>query len=342
MLPKLDRVEQQISTVRRTSMKRSKQSRVVDVDKGLVLVRYATAGDEKRPPKIELLVNPRDEKHIEIVLNPHESDAVLWRPGACLVVRANRPGQLFVEVVPIDDDGSTAATVKIEMLSQGEKPARRAAVPESRAILHTKAAVGSRTGSSAALGVDFDRLKISGHVAGIGDVTARADDWIAGPAAPARIEGLLIEWPDKPPDIDISYSVTLARPHAVSGRMMQLGDYAGTRGRALPIVGITLDISGAGAADLRLSAEAAFLGAPIARTTGKQVELSGPTGREPLVGFRLRVDEINMPLQPVLTPAAKTRPPGRVRVFRSSAAQGQLRSTPPSFADATGARAVSE
>lgn len=315
-------------------MKRNRQSKIVDVDKGLVIVRYATAADEIRPPKIEVLVNPKDEKHIEIISNPLHSEAVLWQPGACLVVRAMQPGKLLVEVVPVDDDGSTAATVKVEMLSQGEAPEARL-TPQAPA-----AAVGIGSSPGAKSHVDLDRLKIIGHVAGIGDVTARADEWLAGPSAPARIEGLLIIWPGKPDDLDIRYCVKLARPHAVSGRMMGLGAYAGTRGRALPIVSIRLEISGAAASAFRLVSEAAFLSAPIARTSGKQIEMSGPTGREPLVGFRLRLDEINIPLQPMLTPAARSQ--GRVRVFRSRAAESQLHSDPPSFDPLTRTRAVSE
>ena len=308
-------------------MKSSKQSKIVDVDRGLVLVRYATAGDEVRPPRIEVLVNPKDEKHIEIISNPLHSEAVLWEPGGCLLVRATRPGKLFVEVIPVDEDGSTAATVKVEMLSQGESGAR-SALPDSRTVVASgsKPQVASQLTSPIDSHVALDRLRIVGHVAGIGDVTARADEWVAGPSAPARIEGLSIVWPGKPDDLDIRYCVRLARPHAVSGRMMELGAYAGTRGRALPIVGIRFEMSGPAAASFRLVSEAAFLGAPIARTSGKQIEMSGPTGREPLVGFRLRLDEIDIPLQPVLTPAARSQ--GRVRVFRSRAAESQSQSVP--------------
>jgi hypothetical protein len=315
-------------------MKRNKQSKVVDVDKGLVIVRYATAGDEFRPPKIEVLVNPKDEKHIEVISNPLHSEAVLWQPGACLVVRAMRPGKLFVEVVPLDDNGSTAATVKVEMLSQGENSEARTALPA------TKGAVDLGHSSGAKSHVDLERLKIIGHVAGIGDVTARADEWVAGPSAPARIEGLSIAWPGKPDDLDIQYCVKLARPHAVSGRMMGLGAYAGTRGRALPIVGIRLEMSGPAASSFRLVSEAAFLGAPIARTSGKQIEMSGPTGREPLVGLRLRLDEIDIPLQPVLTPTARSQ--GRMRVFRSRAAESQVHPVPQAFDAPARARVVRE
>jgi hypothetical protein len=288
-------------------MQRTKQSKVVDVDKGLLLVRYATADHESRPPKINVVVNPKHRNNIELVLSPDHRDAVLWRPGSCLVVRASKPGQIFVEVVPIDKDGSSAATVKLESLSQGE------AVPTTR--------------RHAATEVDFGRLSLLGHVAGSGDVFARADEWIAGPEAPARIEGLSIDWPGKPEDLDIRYSVKLARPNAASGRITEIGSYAGTRGRALPIVSVTVELTGPGASAFQLAAEAAFLGAPLTRMMGKQVTVSGPTGREPLVGFRLRLEEINIPLQPELPPVARARSSGRTRIFRSRAVQGELRST---------------
>jgi hypothetical protein len=295
-------------------MQRTKQSKVVDVDKGLLLVRYATADHESRPPRINIVVNPKHQKNIELLLSPDHSDAVLWRPGSSLVVRASKPGQIFVEVVAIDKDGSTAATVKLESLSQGE------AVPSMRRHSTTE--------------VDFSRLSLLGHVAGSGDVFARADEWIAGPDAPARIEGLSIDWPGKPEDLDIRYAVKLARPNAASGRMTELGGYAGTRGRALPIVGVTVGLTGPGASAFQLAAEAAFLGAPLTRMMGKQVTVSGPTGREPLVGFRLRLDEMNMPLQPELPALARPKSSGRTRIFRSRAVQGELRSALQSFCDA--------
>jgi hypothetical protein len=66
---------------------------------------------------------------------------------------------------------------------------------------------------------------------------------------------------------------------------------------------------------------------------GKQVTVSGPTGREPLVGFRLRLDEINISLQPELPLVARAKSSGRTRIFRSRAVQDELRSTLQSFCD---------
>lgn len=289
-------------------MQRSRQTKAIDVERGLLLVRYATADSAGCPPRVEIAVNPKHRRNIELVLDPEQSDAVLWRPGTCLIVRATGPGQLLVQVTPSELGGSTAATVKLESLTQGE--------PETTAWSQTITDEGCRG------------VSVLGHVAGIGDVLAQADEWIAGPHAPARVEGLSIVWPGKPKGIDICYSVKLARPHAASGRTMGLGDYAGTRGRALPVVGFTIELSGAGAADFQLVGEAAFLGAPLQRMVGTRIAVSGPTGREPLVGFKLRLDEISAPLQPELPTKKRSRTSGEVRVFRAGASRASTQIEP--------------
>ena len=131
-----------------------------------------------------------------------------------------------------------------------------------------------------------------------------ADQWLAGPAKPSRIEGISIAWPGKPDDLDIRYSVKTARAQAISGRVMELGSFAGTRGKGLPVVSVMIEISGPGASNFELVAEAIFLGAATMRITGKRVVAEGPTSREPLVGFRLRLQQLTAPQ--TIAPAAAT------------------------------------
>jgi hypothetical protein len=220
---------------------------------------------------------------------------------------ATSPGEIIVEVSPTRRDGSSAATVQVEPLTQGNADQSVGTVEET-----------------AVKGGD---IRVLGHVAGIGDVLANADTWLAGPSAPSRIEGIAIEWPGKPSGLTVRYSVKTAKPQVNSGRMMDLGSYAGTRGRALPIVGLVLELSGPDASRCQFAVEAIFLGSPRQRATGTRVTLSGPTGREPLVGFRLRLDEVNAKPQPAPSaapaPARNDRPSGRVRVFRSRAQPAQ-------------------
>ncbi len=293
-------------------MARVERRKFAEIDRGLFLVRYAAAEDKIRPPTVTVKVDPMRKTDVSIwghtfcfmeevlvVLHPDQSNAVLSQPGSGLVVRATNPSQIIVEVTPSRQNGSSAAIVKIAPLTQ------------AKAISMPKPEIkGDLPG---------DGLRLLGHVAGIGDVFAGADEWLAGPSAPSRIEGIAIEWPGKPNDLYIRYSVKTAKPQTGSDVMTDPGTYAGTRGRALPVVGVSVEISGPGASRYEISAEALFLGASRLSAKGKRVAFSGPTGREPLVGFRLRVDELKTAAQPAPSPVRSGGANGHVRVFRSRA-----------------------
>jgi hypothetical protein len=288
-------------------MERVNQRKSVKVDRGMFLVHYASASDEPMPPKVTVSPDQASSQNISLVLHPDHNESVLWQPGSCLVVQALEPGTLSIDVTPIQKNGSAAATIKIEPLTQGEAFLGLPS-PKDHSPCH------------------LDDFRVIGHVAGIGDVMVNAGQWLAGPAAPSRIEGIAIEWPGKPHDLMLRYSVKTARPQTVSGRMFEPGAFAGTRGKALPIVGLMLEMSGAGASKIKFSVEAIFLGAPAIRMTGARVAASGPTGREPLVGLRLGIEAAGATANPQPTrhsASVPPRPSSRVRVFRSSTSQGQ-------------------
>jgi hypothetical protein len=100
-------------------------------------------------------------------------------------------------------------------------------------------------------------------------------------------------------------------------------------------VGVSIELAGHGAPGFQLAVEAAFLGAPLSRKQGKKIAMSGPTGREPLVGFRLRLDEIKAPVQPEPEPApmAKVKSSGRARIFRSRSDSSELHAVLEKFCD---------
>jgi hypothetical protein len=286
-------------------MGRLGQQKRVEIDRGLFLVRYATAEDTERPPKVTVRTEHGAEEDASFVLHPDSDEAVLWEPGACVVVRATAPATLAVEVEPLRDAGSAAASVRIEPLTQGKRPAA--------SLQPRNDAVRSR------------HLHVLGHVASIGDVVVKAGEWLAGPTAPSRIEGLSISWPDKPDDVEIRYSVTTSKGQTISGRTAEQGTFAGTRARALPIVSLTLELSGPGAANAQFDIEAVFLGSPLMRRTGARIALSGPTGREPLVGLKVGVESLSSASRAQGIPAAArvSTGAGRVRVFRSRPKQDQ-------------------
>ena len=98
---------------------RASQEQTVAIKRGLFLIRYATAEDEAYPPKIKVTPDPASNKDIRFLLHPDHSDPMLWQPDACLVVRATAPGTLSVQVTPMQEGGSTAATVRIEPVKSG-------------------------------------------------------------------------------------------------------------------------------------------------------------------------------------------------------------------------------
>jgi hypothetical protein len=268
--------------------------RTAQVGKGLFLVRYVQATDLGNPPLVTVSAENDSQSHVHLVLHPDHSEPVLTQPGACLVVRATKPGSLAIAVEPRQPNGSLAATVNIEPLGEAD------GAPDD-AQAREKATLG-----------DADDLKIMAHIAGRGDVYANINEWLAGPAAPSRIEGISIQWPTKPQGLNVSYSVRTAQPLSISGQFVDVGSFAGTRGRAMALTGVVFELSGPDADHYQLEVEALFLGSPLQRAVGQRVVLSGPTGREPLVGVRLALAALTK------QPEQRDRPDGKGRAFPHS------------------------
>jgi hypothetical protein len=289
-------------------MERSGQRRVVEIERGLFLVRYVAAEDEASPPSVKVSSEPAADRNVSLMLHPDRGDAVLWQPGSSLVVRTMAQSKLLIEVTPAQHDGSGAATVRMERLTQGEPAADCLGLKDPNGSLHY-----------------LHEMRLLGHVASIGDVVVKANEWLAGPSAPSRIEGILIEWPGKPEYVDICYSIQTAKPQTISGRAVDLGSFAGTRGKAMPVVGVMLELSGIGTPNLQFNVEAIFLGSPAMHSRGRRIELQGPTGREPLVGLRVGLEEVGATsrARPPTSGTRSVQTSSGVRVFRSRPKPGQ-------------------
>ena len=288
------------------------QRKVVELNRGLFLVHYKSAEDTASPPQVKVSPAPGYERQLQITTHPDSDPNTLWHPNTSLVVQANATATLHVEVLAAQPNGSRVAAVKIEPISQGKA---------------TETAV-----LSAPTLPDLHSIRVLGHVAGLGDVIVAADQWIAGPSAPSRIEGIAIEWP-KQAGLQLRYAV---KSGAQAGKMTEAGGYVGTRGRAMPVTGLILELLGELSNSYQLIADAIFLSSPTMRVSGKSIVLTGPTGREPLVGLRLSVEQIekrSVAQSTALTPrqggtsnvpahsVAKVPSAGRVRVFRSRVKQ---------------------
>jgi len=287
--------------------------RNIDLKAGVFLIRYALAEEVSAHPRIRISVDEKSKDDIFIILQDQRPvDVTLWRPGTGVTLQATRPGTIAIEVLPVVADASTNATIKVDTIIQGEDDFL---------------VIGQEYGNAKQV-LNIATLKLHGHVAGRGDIEVPANEWLAGPSVPARIEGFAIEWPTKPHNLELRYSAIGPRSNAASTPMVSLGGFAGTRGRALPVLGINIELNGSGAGNVQLVAEALFLGSPIMLAKGDRIVLSGPSGLEPLIGLKLTIEpkqaaEEALPEAPA-TPApeeASAAPPmpRPVRVFRSKA-----------------------
>jgi hypothetical protein len=254
-------------------MEQHSQQTTLDMERGLFLIKYESSESTDYPPRVRVAAEQGSESTVELILSPDADEAVLWSPGASLVARATGKSRLRVMVAAAEPHGSIAARVQVVPLS--DDPGR------------------AKEYESAQL--NLSEFRVLGHVAGRGDVVVDSDNWVGGPLAPSRIEGIAINWPDKPRDLTLRYAVTVGGPRPNMGQFVEAGAFTGTRGRALPLVGATFEIEGSAASELQLVAESIFLGSPQTRIVGRRVVLAGPTGREPLVGLRVAVEPKDQP-----------------------------------------------
>jgi hypothetical protein len=128
---------------------------------------------------------------------------------------------------------------------------------------------------------------VLGHLARRGDVLVEIGEWLGGPEFPTPIEGVEIRWPGMPDGLDLDYTVTVGGNAMRKLQRCKVNEFAGTRGHAAPIVGLAIALRGDLASAHQVKVECFFLGEQMISKSGQKVILSGPTGREPLVGLRL-------------------------------------------------------
>jgi hypothetical protein len=163
-------------------------------------------------------------------------------------------------------------------------------------------------------------LSFVAHLANRGDTAFAQNVWAGGPDAPAAVEGLQISAEGGAAALEMQVLVG-SRPPRWS-EWVSSGQYAGTRGHGLPLVGVRLRLRPE-AAGVEIAAEALFLGALVATQRGRQVEFVSPSGVDPLVGVKFAIQVVQgtgVNRAAISSPDAQAqeREP-RVRVFRASA-----------------------
>jgi hypothetical protein len=292
----------------------SGEHRLLGVPQGLHILRYARSAAAE-PPSI--LITPSADAQVEIISADPRRSAVLTSPGEALVLRslgARSSINLFVQ--PTSPMGSRDAELRLEPVS-----------PQTRQSSDGMIATLARHAPEPARAWSANDIAVTAHVSRRGDVLAKVNEWICGPELPMVIEGLQLDWANAPRGLSIRCSVESALRTGIRSFSGGLGDFVGSRRKAAPIIRVAFALEGPEAANTTLSLDALFLGSAIQSKSGRLVQLTGPSGREPLVGLRIGLarNERNlapmMPglhspaLSPQMTETAVTS--NRVRVFRT-------------------------
>ena len=267
--------------------------RIVSASPGVYILRYTSTASRNGAPLARVSALQAVDQAVSFFAAPGMRDTVLREPGDYIIARIERSSRLEMVLTPRHAGGSLDAQFELELIAPPME-LREAAMEDD---LRPASRVG---------------MSILAHVARRGDLIADAGQWICGPDDPMPIEGVEIRWPGKPPKVELAYSVIVGQARR-SLPECEDGEFAGTRGQAMPVLGLRLRLHGANASRFEIRAEALFRASDVVSEKGRDVELSGPTGREPLVGFRLSIEPAE-----AATMISRPRRQGRhVQVFRN-------------------------
>jgi hypothetical protein len=282
----------------------------IGVERGLYILRYVSGAQAGVSPVAVVRPAPGSEPCVEVISAPGIVNGFFSCPGECAVVRAERSGRLSVKVMRQSAAESFDASLRLEPISGAE----RAEAPTAR----------SATGGLAppvAESLSHPAFKILAHVSRRGDVEVNAGEWIGGPGGPAAIEGLSILGA-LPSGVHVEMQPLVATDPLRWLDWAPMGSFAGTRRRALSLAGLRLRLVGENASRFTLSADALFLGSPVQSRCGRDIELVGAVGGDPLVGLRLGIAPAETAASQAAVVAgvavAEQRPDSRIKVFRAA------------------------
>src|ERR1700712_4858371 len=179
-----------------------------------------------------------------VTIRSFREDGWLGGPDMAALVRVtDGPAQILMTVYMLPEFPNATPKLQVMRLS-GADPVPGEASPEHEA------------GYEAASDVPPDEQEIAAHIQARGDVVARLGDWIGEPGSQRWIEGFAVApRGDVQPD-EIEYQAVLGRgwgsPWAEGGR------FGGSRGMALPILGLRVRLRGAALATHAVDLSASF------------------------------------------------------------------------------------
>lgn len=232
----------------------------------MYLLRYA-ASSAAEVPFISIGIPLGSRSAVRFLSHPDAPDLILERPGQAIALSVLDRVAVHLTVAPRRAGGSLDARIDLEAFDY-----RRQDVAVTAANV-----------------ANLKSLSLLAHVARQGDILAPAGVWIGGPTSPSPIEGF--ELRPEPAEPQFARAQVLTQGQSDWGAWTPATAFQGSRGRATPLTGLRLELQGDYRHRYEFEGEALFLGAPPQAFHGVDVEARAQSGRDPLVGLRLRLRE---------------------------------------------------
>jgi hypothetical protein len=216
-----------------------------------------------------------------------------WLNGTAALVRvADGPAQVLVTIYQSPRQGpDTAPRLQVLRLSG------------SGAVM--PAAVQPGAPAAAAAAATQAEQEIVAHVQRTGDVGGSMGEWIGTRGSRSWIEGFAVKPREGVAPEDIEYQGVLGRGWL--SPWVEGGKFCGSRGMALPLLGIKVRLKGAAARLWECSYEATFTDGSKAGPVGGD-EACEAESLASLEAFRIELRRRDTPAAPERDPAAGTRP----------------------------------
>jgi hypothetical protein len=275
---------------------------LLPVKKGLHVLRYVSATDMMRPPRVLVMGKPGASEGLSLMFSPDVTEGLLVRFDDCVAIRATHPAVVMVTTLADPLCVSTDVELKLEAIDRGDRLANR----EAKAAAPGPAPLG--------------RFLVEGHVQAVGDSRAGPSGWLGAATGDNRLECFSVAWLESIKGVRLSYGCEMLGRGRQTARVP--GQLVGTKGQSTAISRVFFELNGSQAAEWEFVVTAAFRGGPPRMATGQKVELAGPTGQEPLTGLKIELRERDAtaeasPELPPAVAAAASPERGRVRVFRA-------------------------
>ncbi len=204
-------------------------------------------------PGVRVSPPPSGGQNLEIV--GFRPDGWLDARGDAALVRVHRgPAQVLVTIYQHPNQPGAAPKLQVrQLLSENDGP--QAPVPVAAPAPQ--------------------RMDFLAHIQGQGDVGARFGEWLGQRGGTSWVEGFAISAPEGVASSDITYQAVLGRGWL--SPWVEAGEYCGSRGMALPLLGLRIRLTGQAAEQYDLTYSASFVGGATAGPVGNDETCEGDT-----------------------------------------------------------------